>query len=164
LKDPDVSWLERFAGENKWSWKRELHSASTRKEDIQRLHQELYYGPECRGVYTILWNRPVNRCVGRSRILYVGHSHGTSVQRRVECTFNPTHGKKGVYDDLEQFKRLVAREGKSTKVFFTYLRTRSDRAKSKEREILLAYRKTYAELPPFNRSIPSFRKRKRKRT
>jgi len=152
MKDSDIRWLERFAGENKWSRKRELHS-TTRKENINRLYGELYSERECRGVYAILWNRPVNRCVGRSRILYVGHSHRTSVQRRLECDANPRYRERGVYDDLEWFKRLVAREGKSTKVFFTYLRTRSDRAKSKEREILLAYEKRYAELPPFNRII-----------
>jgi len=150
MKDSGIRWLERFAGENRWSRERELHSAR-RKEDVKRLYDELYRDPECRGVYAILWNTPVNRCVGRSRILYVGHSHGTSVQRRVECDVNRIYRKRGIYDDLEWFKRLVAREGKSTRVFFTYLRTRSDRAKSKEREILLAYKKRYAELPPLNR-------------
>jgi hypothetical protein len=154
MKDSDIRWLERFAGENKWSRKRDLHSATKRKEDINRLYKELYSDPECKGVYAILWNRSINRCVGRSRILYVGHSHGASVQRRIECDVNPRYREKGVYDDLEWFKRLVARQGKNTRVFFTYLRTRGDQAKSKERKILLAYKKTYAELPPFNRSIP----------
>jgi hypothetical protein len=147
----DMRWLRGFSGRRKWTPERELSEDALKDE-----YRAVKTGRNANGVYALLWERGVRRCIGESRILYVGSSWSPNwtIPDRLWCLVDRKYRDKHVYDDLERFRELAKSRHMGSKTYYTCLVMPGNRAEAREREILMAYMKEHGELPPFNRQLP----------
>ena len=129
MVDADIKWLERFG-----EWKPEKELSLSKLEAILKTT----------GVYALLADIPRGRCIGQSRILYIGNGF---VGDRLWCVIDPTHGEK--HAAFAGTQRLKHQEPK-LKLSFTYLGIGKKEAEEKETVLLRACEETFGELPPFN--------------
>jgi len=130
----DIKWLREFG---KWEHERPL-----------RLEDPDIWNFSTPGVYVILADHSVNRCLGKSRILNIGQ--GKNIGNRVGCVTDPTYYDRhpasafGGVQNLQRYNRRM-------KLSFVCLKMGSEqRRRAKECELLRAYEKKFVELPPFN--------------
>ena len=138
MADDTIKWLQQFG---EWEPEQEL------KPEMGKKFAEIKFGSLLKtvGVYVILVDPPRGRCIGQSRILYIGQGRlGHRLWEAIDETYRGYH--ELVYDSIRRLMRLEPK----IRLSFTYMKADKKQAKAKETDLLRAYEEEHAELPPFN--------------